>query len=197
MLSSSHQTKSHPHLPTMDPHLIVVPVHSPENHLLDDSMIVRVTVTENDDEVKIEQVKEEELKEEQHIATVVTVYNGQDDIVAPAIGPLGTGEIPSGYETKQDRKQLLNSLVTKFSNNNQHIRFDLLGRGAQDFVDGKIDGLFETYVVFSVLVCFLLTLVFVFSHLIKVLHEEVKATNKRTSRRRTRKQRKLRARRAV
>ncbi len=139
--------------------LVVVPFADPPQNADAGPMfetVLRMVVAENHlgkikvEKVKEEDIKDEEVKEENQIATVVTVYDNEheDENVFdyhhhPPVS-LGIGEIPSGYETKQDRMELLDHLVKKFSNDCQGVRFDLVGRGAKKFIDGDIEGLFQT-----------------------------------------------------
>lgn len=97
------------------------------------------------------QVKKEEdvVKDENQLATVVSVYVPPPPL--PGLQPaepivLGIGEIPPGFETKQDRRELLNQTVQKLSEGNQPMRKDLTTRNSDRFINGEIEGLFETYV---------------------------------------------------
>ncbi len=58
--------------------------------------------------------------------------------------PPGIGELPAGYETGQDRFELLAELVSKYAQKGAHLRADMLSRKARAFVDGKIEVLFQT-----------------------------------------------------
>lgn len=92
--------------------------------------------------------KEEDVKEENQLATVVSVYVPPPELPVLPAEPivLGIGEIPPGFETKQDRRELLDRTVQKLSEGNQPMRMDLATRNTMRFIDGKIEGLFETYV---------------------------------------------------
>lgn len=141
--------------------------------------------------------KEEDVKEEDHLATVVTVY------VPPPTPPpaepivLSIGEIHPGYETKADREELLDRTVRKLSVNNQPMRLDLLTPLAKDFIGGKIDGLFDTYVQpLSTILYFtnlfqFLSLFLLYRHLLRAAHDEVRNVNKRSGRRRRRKRKSM------
>lgn len=198
--SHTHSPPLPPPLPPMDSeNVVVLPVSSPSSPVTHESLIRMLVVENENGQVKVEEIKQEdEIKEEDNIATVVTIYTPEqehDDNVQQQVipVPLGIGEIPAEYGTKQNRMDLLNQHITFMSKDHQALRFDLVGRATQKFIDGEIDGLFQTFVTPPSL-RFLLFYADLplFSHLKQVLHAELKATNRRTARRRSRRMRKQR-----
>lgn len=116
---------------TLEPHLestttINAAIH-PTPHL------IRAT------EVMLEVVVPDEKIEDAVPATVVPLAEAQ-----PAPRSLGIGEFPVGYETRNDRYELLEQLVSKYAREGAHLRADLMSKKAEDFVDGKIEVLFTT-----------------------------------------------------
>lgn len=110
-------------------------------------VVQNVPATDQNFEKKEEDVK----KEEEHLQpTVVTVYVPLFDeplFTAPP-RPLKLGEVPPNYATVNDRKELLATLVRRFSAGNNELRFDLVTRSTKRFIDGEINGLFEECVPF-------------------------------------------------
>ncbi len=89
-----------------------------------------------------------EMKEQkgrtQNSSPFAQLYMNRADLPPPPTRDTVIGEMPDGYTTRADRRDLLAEMVRKLGRPGAELRMDLLGRKARDFIDGNIEVLFQT-----------------------------------------------------